>query len=112
MRRLPLVERLRLRRPCPAPSAPEEKEWTDGVRFCATCQLDAHDASLLTRDEAEALLRRSAGERVCFRTYVRRSDGAVLLADGRSGGSAREAHGRAAARGRSAGALSLLRHTP
>ena len=83
MRRLPLADRLRVRRPCPTPSRADAEVWRDGRRFCESCELDVHDVSLLTRDEAEALLRgRDEGKRACVRIHVRRSDGAILLADG------------------------------
>ncbi len=52
-------------------------------RFCTACERHVHDASKLTRREVEALLAaRAAGERICFHLHVRRTDGAILLADG------------------------------
>lgn len=53
------------------------------TRFCGSCELEVHDATSLTRDEVEALLRkRKDGERICFHLSVRAKDGAILLADG------------------------------
>src|SRR4051812_39725038 len=83
MRKPPLAERLQVRAPCPAPGGWDAMSGSDRVRFCATCQQHVHNVSKLTRDEAEALLRRrDAGEGVCLHLHVRRSDRAILLADG------------------------------
>lgn len=83
MRRLPLADRLRVRTPCEAPVTYAEMAGGDRSRFCASCKHDVHDVSTLTREEVEALLRsRKGGEHLCLHLHVRRSDGAVLLADG------------------------------
>jgi len=52
-------------------------------RHCARCDLTVHDVASMTRAEVEDLLEaRERGERVCLHLHVRRSDGAVLVADG------------------------------
>jgi len=83
MRRLPLAEALRVKRPCRLP-------WdgltpvSDDVRHCETCGKEVHDISALTYAEAEALVRsdetRERG--LCGRIERRTSDGAIRLADG------------------------------
>jgi hypothetical protein len=49
------------------------------VRFCAKCQLNVYNLSVMTKDEAERLLVNREG-RLCARFY-RRADGTVLTAD-------------------------------
>lgn len=45
--------------------------------------MTVHDVASMTRAEVETLLEaRERGERVCLHLHVRRSDGAVLVADG------------------------------
>jgi hypothetical protein len=50
----------------------------DVVRFCRHCNLSVHDLTLMTRQEALALVRNSGG-RLCLR-YVRRPDGTIRTA--------------------------------
>ncbi|HEY0320961.1 MAG TPA: ankyrin repeat domain-containing protein [Pyrinomonadaceae bacterium] len=50
----------------------------DVVRFCQHCNLNVHDLSLMTRQEALALVRNSNG-RLCLR-YIRRPDGTIQTA--------------------------------
>jgi outer membrane biosynthesis protein TonB len=81
MRRLPLVDRLRVRTPCDV--AWDSMEDLGRDRHCAKCELVVHDVASMTRAEVETLLEaRERGERVCLHLYVRKSDGAVLVADG------------------------------
>ncbi len=52
-------------------------------RHCASCDRDVHDASAFTRKELEDLIDR--GEKkgtLCLHLHLRKSDGAILLADG------------------------------
>ena len=52
-------------------------------KYCSACERDVHFAADLTRAEIGALLEsRRAGERLCFALLVRKSDGAVRVADG------------------------------
>lgn len=81
MRKLPLIDRLRVGTAC-------DVGWdnmTDAGRdrHCARCDLVVHDVSSMTRIEVEALLEgRERGERVCLHRVVRVSDGAVLVRGG------------------------------
>ena len=83
MRRLPLAEALRVKRPCRLP-------WdgltpvSDRARHCEKCDKVVRDISALTFAEAEALVRsEEARERgLCGRIERRTSDGAIRLADG------------------------------
>lgn len=75
---LPLLENLQLAYPCPA-------RWEDmagdaRVRHCAQCDLDVHNISEMTRDEAEGVLAKIAEGRVCARFY-KRADGTILTRD-------------------------------
>lgn len=81
MRRLPLVDRLRVRTPCDVGWESMEDRGRD--RHCARCDLTVHDVSAMTRADVETLLEaRERGERVCLHLHVRKTDGAVLVADG------------------------------
>lgn len=52
-------------------------------RHCGRCDLVVHDVASLTRAEAEELVgARERGQRVCLHVHVRRTDGAILVADG------------------------------
>jgi hypothetical protein len=75
---LPLLDSIRIASPCTA-------DWNQMVgdarqRHCAQCNLDVHNISLLTRDEAEAVLSKLAEGRVCAR-FFRRADGTILTKD-------------------------------
>lgn len=53
------------------------------TRHCTSCRASVVDVSLLTRREAEELVRaKERGAKVCVHLHVRRDDGAILLADG------------------------------
>jgi hypothetical protein len=82
VRRLPLADRLCVREPCDMLSGWDEMPGDERTRFCGSCQRDVHDVSRLTRDQVETLLRAHDGARLCVRLRVRRTDGAILLADG------------------------------
>jgi hypothetical protein len=75
---LPLLDRIHVATPCPARW--EDMVGDDRVRRCAQCDLDVHDLSAMTRDEAESVLRKLATGRVCAQFY-RRADGTVLTKD-------------------------------
>ncbi|WP_437288983.1 hypothetical protein [Sorangium sp. So ce406] len=76
-RGLPLLDSLRVASPCPARW--DEMVGDDRVRFCRTCEKNVYNLSEMPRDEAERLVRASAGD-LCVRLY-RRADGTVLTAD-------------------------------
>ena len=58
-------------------------EERDDGRFCAHCTRVVHDVATMTRAEAIALARAlGRGERICRRVSRRRSDGAILTAEG------------------------------
>jgi hypothetical protein len=76
-RRLPMLDNLRIASPCT-----ENWESMPGdarVRHCGSCSQNVYNLSEMTRDEAEALLRETAGN-LCAR-YYRRHDGTVMTAD-------------------------------
>jgi hypothetical protein len=75
---LPLLDRVEIASPCPARW--EDMAGDDRVRHCAECNLKVHNISTMARDEAEALVRGSVGERMCVRLY-RRADGTILTQD-------------------------------
>jgi hypothetical protein len=80
-RKLPLVDRLRVTAPCDVGWDAMEDLGTH--RHCAKCESTVHDVATMTRVEVEKLLEaRERGERVCLHLHVRRTDGAVLVADG------------------------------
>jgi hypothetical protein len=65
-------------------ASPCDQDWDcmlgdERVRFCAKCQLNVYNLSVMTHDEAERLLVNREG-RLCARFY-RRADGTVLTAD-------------------------------
>ncbi|WP_434045650.1 MULTISPECIES: hypothetical protein [Sorangium] len=76
-RGLPLLDSLRVASPCPAHW--DEMAGDDRVRFCRTCEKSVYNLSAMPRDEAERLVRASAGG-LCVRLY-QRADGTVLTAD-------------------------------
>jgi hypothetical protein len=100
---LPLLDRVQIAAPCDARW--EEMTGDERKRLCAECNLHVHNIAGLTRDEAEALLRRhfnpdgsSKGERFCGRLF-RRADGTILTQDCPKGlAKLRAATHRAAAR--------------
>ena len=75
---LPMLDQIAIASPC-------EASWDDMVgderkRHCGMCDLDVHNLSALTRDEAEGVLAKMAEGRVCARFY-RRTDGTILTQD-------------------------------
>jgi hypothetical protein len=75
----PLVslEQISVASPCQEPW--DNMVGDDRVRFCGRCRLNVYNIESMTRDEAENLIRASAG-RVCARFY-RREDGTILTSD-------------------------------
>jgi hypothetical protein len=73
-----LLESLRIAKPCPADW--DDMAGDDRTRHCATCDLDVHDLSALSRTDAEAFIRGRAGQRTCIQLW-RRADGRVLTSD-------------------------------
>ena len=77
MKRLPVLEELRIATPCNA-------DWDDmsgdeKVRFCGKCEKNVYNLSAMSRADAEALVRGREG-RMCVRFY-QRQDGTVLTSD-------------------------------
>ncbi len=71
------VEELRVATPCER--SWNEMEGDDYVRHCTDCKKNVYDVSMLTRAEANELIREKEGQ-LCVR-YYRRFDGTVLTAD-------------------------------
>lgn len=67
-RRLATVGDLHVREPCAA--SWEEMPGDDRTRHCATCDRDVHDLSARSGAEADALLARSLGKKLCVRVAV------------------------------------------
>lgn len=68
-------------------ASPCHVEWEDMTgddrkRFCGSCQLDVHNISDMSRQEAEAMLEEAAGcgKRTCIQFY-QRHDGTILTDD-------------------------------
>lgn len=99
---LSLLDRVHIASPCPA-------KWEDMAgdhvtRHCSQCDLDVHNLSAMTREQAESFLREHlGGDRVCGRIF-RRSDGTILTKDCPVGLAAVRARARRAA-GRVAAAI-------
>jgi hypothetical protein len=75
--KLPILDNIRVATPC-------HVEWDsmtgdDRVRNCDSCKKDVFNLSLMSRDEAETLLREKTGG-LCVR-YFQRHDGTIMLAD-------------------------------
>jgi hypothetical protein len=71
------LDNIKIASPCTA-------DWkfmlgNDLVRYCGQCDKNVYNLSAMTREQAEALIRRMEG-RLCVRYYMR-SDGTVLNAD-------------------------------
>jgi hypothetical protein len=94
-KRLPMLSRLLLARPCNANW--NEMIGDERVRFCGSCGKDVYNLSVLTGDEAEALIYEREGK-LCAR-FFRRGDGTVLTADCPTGVRQRRRRGALAAAG-------------
>ena len=74
------LDQLQIATPCRANWQRMEKvDGKDGVRFCRTCEKNVYKLSLMSREEAMALLREKDGQ-ICAR-LSRRTDGTVLFGD-------------------------------
>ncbi|MDX2118013.1 MAG: hypothetical protein SFY96_07520 [Planctomycetota bacterium] len=76
---LPLLDSLRIASPCPASWV--QMVGDDITRHCAQCDLDVHNISAMSREDAEAFLQaRKNASRTCVR-FFRRADGTILTQD-------------------------------
>lgn len=69
------LARVRVAAPCEADW--DEMRGDERVRFCQHCSLNVYNLSAMTRREAEWLVTRTEGARLCVR-YYRRKDGTML----------------------------------
>jgi hypothetical protein len=69
------LDRVRIAAPCEA--GWDEMRGGERVRFCHRCSLNVYNLSAMTRREAERLVTRTEGARLCVRFY-RRPDGTIL----------------------------------
>ncbi|HEX8160609.1 MAG TPA: hypothetical protein VF538_01820 [Pyrinomonadaceae bacterium] len=69
------LDRVRIAAPCEADW--DEMQGGERVRFCQRCSLNVYNLSSMTRREAERLVTRTEGARLCVRFY-RRRDGTML----------------------------------
>jgi len=70
------LDQLRIAAPCPADWDQMFSFDDERVRFCSQCNLNVYNLSGMSRQEAEALIRKTEG-RLCVRFY-RRADGSIL----------------------------------
>lgn len=77
-RALPMLDRIAVASPCSA--SWDEMLGDERVRFCLACEKNVYNLSNMPREDAEALLAKSAGGEVCVRFY-RRADGTVMTSD-------------------------------
>jgi hypothetical protein len=75
---LDLLDRVSIASPCSAQW--EDMSGDDVTRHCASCNLDVHNLSAMTRAEANAFLQSHTDGRICARFY-RRLDGTVITQD-------------------------------
>lgn len=76
---LPLLSRIQIASPCPAKW--DEMTGDEVTRHCAQCDLDVHNLSAMTGEDAEEFLQaRIGGKRICARMF-RRTDGTILTQD-------------------------------
>jgi hypothetical protein len=71
------LNRIEIASPCPADWA--EMEGDDRARFCAQCERHVYDLSMISAQEAVALIQVHEGA-LCIRLW-RRADGTVMTAD-------------------------------
>jgi hypothetical protein len=69
------LDRVRIAAPCETDW--DEMRGDERVRFCQRCSLNVYNLSSMTKREAERLVTRTEGARLCVRFY-RRSDGTML----------------------------------
>ena len=75
---LPLLDDIDIASPCNASWA--DMDGDTDVRHCGKCMKEVFNLSMMSREEAEALLGLSQGKGLCVRLY-RRDDGTVLTQD-------------------------------
>jgi hypothetical protein len=75
---LPLLENVHIATPCDASWA--DMQGDSDVRFCTSCSKNVYNLSMMSREEAEAVLRAGSGNDLCVRLF-RRTDGTVLTED-------------------------------
>ena len=78
MRRLPMLEDLRVASPCS--ESWDEMVGDDRVRFCTSCEKNVYNLSAMLMNEAEQLLAERTGGDLCVRFY-QRADGTVMTQD-------------------------------
>jgi hypothetical protein len=77
--KLPVLDNIRVAAPCSARWDAMTPVDGDRVRHCGDCNKRVYNLSMMTRDEAEALLIAHEGK-LCVR-YYRRADGTILTKD-------------------------------
>lgn len=75
---LPLLENVEIASPCDVSWA--DMEGDTDVRFCKHCKKDVFNISMMSREEAEAVVGSAAKKDLCVRLF-RRADGTVLTSD-------------------------------
>ena len=83
-----LLEQISVASPCTVNW--DEMTGDDHVRFCGQCELNVHNLSHMSRNEAETLVAQTEGKR-CIRFY-RREDGTMLTKDCPKGFRAKSRH--------------------
>ncbi len=75
---LPVLENAEIAAPCNVSWA--DMDGDTDVRFCGSCMKQVFNLSMMSREEAEAVLGVRAGKGICVRLF-RRDDGTVLTQD-------------------------------
>ncbi|MEO9231796.1 MAG: hypothetical protein ABI421_00565 [Polyangiaceae bacterium] len=75
---LPILENAMIATPCPESWA--DMQGDSDVRFCQGCAKNVYNLSMMSREEAEAVLGIANGKDICIRLY-RRTDGTVITQD-------------------------------
>jgi hypothetical protein len=83
--KLPILDNIKIASPCNADW--ELMTGDDRVRHCHSCNKDVFNLSLMSREEAELLMRERTGG-LCVR-YFQRQDGTILLDDCKLGSNQR-----------------------
>lgn len=74
----PLLVDARIASPCDVPW--DNMVGDQRVRHCSACEKNVYNLSVMTADEAEALLAERRGQSTCLRFY-RRVDGSIMTED-------------------------------
>jgi hypothetical protein len=75
---LPILENVAIASPCSVSWA--DMQGDSDTRFCEQCEKHVHNLSMMSRQEAEAVIAAAQGREICVRLY-RREDGTVLTDD-------------------------------